>query len=137
MLVGGLLQMMKTIWVKAYFQRKGRWEEYEEATGEMKRGFLGGVKPVMSVKRRWVEIDEYSDTQIDGARLSRDTQSVLDQLESQEFDVMAITPVTSGHYGWTDYSSAMNGGAPTCASWGFGATSGVMLTAKKRLNTVR
>ena len=51
--------MIKTVWINAYFQRKGRWEEYEEATGESKKGFFGGEKAVTVKKKRWVELDEW------------------------------------------------------------------------------
>jgi hypothetical protein len=122
--------MIKTIWVSAQFQRKGRWEEYKAATGEVKKGFFG-AKPVMATKKRWVELDEYSDTQIDGAKLSRDIQRVLVELESKGFDLVAITPVLSGQYGYADYSGGGIGTASTCASWGFSVTSGVTVTARK------
>lgn len=63
---------------------------------------------------------------IDGDRLCRDTEKVLNQLESEGFDVLTITPVTSGNYGWTHYNTAVgSGSSATCASWGFGATAGV------------
>jgi hypothetical protein len=85
----------------------------------------------MATKKRWVELDEYSDTQIDGAKLSRDIQRVLVELESKGFDLVAITPVLSGQYGYADYSGGGIGTASTCASWGFSVTSGVTVTARK------
>ena len=133
MFIGGF-RLIKTVWVDAYFQKKGRWEEYEEATGETKKGFFGGEKAVTVKKRRWVVLNEDSEDSIDGARLSRDTEKVLNQLESEGFDVLNITPVISGQYSWTRYdkSTPQSGAADTCASWGYSVTEGVMVTAKKR-----
>lgn len=126
--------MIKTVWVDAFFQKKGRWEEYEEATGETKKGLFGGEKPVTVKKKRWVELNEWSDEKIDGNRLTRDLEKALNQLESEGFEVMNITPVLSGKYSWTGYSrsGAGSGAADTCASWGFSITEGVVVTAKKR-----
>lgn len=126
--------MIKTVWIDAHFQKDGRWEEYEEATGETKKGFFGGEKAVTVKKRRWVELNENRDDCIDGARLTRDTEKFLNQLESEGFDVLSITPVISGHYSWTNYSNSIpqSGAAATCASWGYSVTEGVMVTAKKR-----
>lgn len=127
--------MIKTVWIDAQFQKKGRWEEYEEATGETKKGFFGGEKAVTIKNKRWVELDEYSENRIDGARLSEDTNKILNQLQSEGFEVLSITPVISGEYSWTGYSKsagASAGAASTCASWGYSFTEGVMVTARKQ-----
>ena len=125
--------MIKTVWINAHFQKKGLWEEYEEHTGETKSGFFG-EKAVTVKKKRWVELNEYRDDYIDGVRLSRDTEKALNQLESEGFDILNITPVMSGQYSWTKYgtSGPNSGAAPTCASWGYSVTEGLMVTAKKR-----
>ncbi len=125
--------MIKTVWVDAYFLKKGQWEEYEEATGETKKGFFGGERAVTVKKKRWVELNEYRDDRIDGARLSQDTELALNQLEAEGFEVLSITPVISGNYSWTNYSksSVNSGAASTCASWGYSVTEGVIVTARK------
>lgn len=124
--------MIKTIWVNAYFVKKGRWETYEEDTGETKKGLFGGEKPVVVKKKRWIELDEYRQDMIDGARLSRDIEKVLNQLESEGYYLLEITPVISGHYSWERYAWVNGSSAPdTCASWGYSYTQGVMVTARK------
>jgi hypothetical protein len=126
------LKMIKTVWVDAYFVKKGRWEEYEEPTGEVKKG-LFGTKAITVKKRRWVELNEYSENRINGKRLSDDTQKILSELESSGYEVLNITPVISGNYSWKEYSSSSraSGVADTCASWGYSVTEGIMITAKK------
>ncbi len=91
-------------------------------------------KPVMAKKRRWIELDGYREDVIDGARLSADTQEALNQLDSEGFEVTNMTPVTSGHFSWTNYSKGGRDSiAPeTCASWGYSVTEGVMIAAKRR-----
>lgn len=122
--------MIKTVWVDAYFVKKGRWEEYEEPTGEVKKG-LFGTKAITIKKKRWVELNEYSENRIDGKRLSDDTQKILSDLESSGYEVLNITPVISGAYSWTQYSRGSSSGSSTCTSWGYSVTEGMMITAKK------
>jgi hypothetical protein len=124
--------MIRTVWVRAHNIKKGKWEEYEEPTGEVKKGLFGGEKSVMVKKKRWIELNEIHENLIDGARLSKDTEAALIQLTSEGYEVLNITPVLSGRYSWTGYSSAGpgNNSASTCASWGYSVTEGVMITAK-------
>lgn len=113
--------MIKTLWIQARWQKKGKWDEYEESTGEVKKGIFGGEKPVMVKKRRWVETNENSDSVIDGKRLAEDMQTAMNSLEQEGFEIIGLSEVLSGNYNWTNYSSgsATNIGASTCASWGF------------------
>lgn len=121
--------MIKTVWVKAYNQKKGVWEEYEEPTGEVKKGIFG-EKALTITKRRWIEFDVDTDHIIDGERLSLDTEKTLNQLANDGFEILSITPVISGRYSWTDYGTG-HVETPTCASWGYSLTEGVMITARK------
>ncbi|MGH8601834.1 MAG: hypothetical protein ACREXR_03350 [Gammaproteobacteria bacterium] len=122
--------MFETIWVEAHHKKKGRWEEYEEKTGDFKKG-LFGEKAVTIKKKRWVELNEYHDHIIDGKKLSADIKKAIDILTENGFTVHEITPVLSGRYSWSDYGRSNQGGAPTCASWGYSVTEGVVITAKK------
>ena len=125
--------MIKTVWIPAYFNKNGRWEEYEEPTGEMKKNLFGKEVAVTAKKKRWVELDSYVDDRIDGGRLARDTETVLNQIESAGYEVLTITPVLSGRSDVIPYAqhTVSRGGVDTCASWGFSVTEGVMVTAKK------
>lgn len=126
--------MIKTVWVQARWKKKGRWEEYEEPTGEVKKGLFGGDKSVTVKKRRWVETNENSDSAIDGKQLAQDMQTVMNSLEQEGFEIMGLSEVLSGEYSWTGYSKsgATSGCADTCASWGFSVTEGIVISAKKR-----
>jgi hypothetical protein len=121
--------MFKTVWIDAYTQKEGRWEETEELTGEVKRG-LFGEKPVK--KKRWVELDKNIDNLVDGKRLALDMQKATEDLAKDGYLVQEITPVLSGRYSWTKYGEAM-GSSPTCASWGYSITEGVIITAKREI----
>lgn len=125
--------MIKTLWIQARWQKKGRWDEYEEPTGEIKKGFFG-EKPVMVKKKRWIETNENSDCVIDGKKLAEDMQTTMNSLEQEGFEIIGLSEVLSGNYNWKNYSNsgAGNGGASTCASWGFSVTEGIVITAKKR-----
>lgn len=124
--------MIKTVWVPTRWQKKGKWEEYEEPTGEMKKGIFG-EKPVTVKKRRWIELNENSDCLVDGARLAQDMQAAMNSLEEQGFEIIGLSEVLSGQYNWTSYGRSLgNSSADTCASWGFSITEGIVITAKKQ-----
>lgn len=125
--------MIKTLWIQAKWQKKGRWDEYEEPTGEIKKGIFGGEKPVMVKKKRWVETNENSDRWIDGKKLAEDMQATMNSLEQEGFEIIGLSEVLSGNYSWTEYASGLgNSAVSTCASWGFSTTEGIIITAKKR-----
>ena len=119
--------LFKTIWIKAHFQKFGYWAEKDEPTGEVKRNLLGGEKLVYAKKKMWIETTDYRDDLIDGERLSRETEIALNELDSEGFDVLSITPAISGHCG---IDVDKSGTYPT--SWGYSHTEGIMIVAKKR-----
>lgn len=126
--------MIKTVWVEAYNQQKGRWEEYEEPTGEVKKGIFGGEKPVTVTKKRWVYIqNQYYDHLIDGPRLTRDLEEALNKLESTGFTIVSVNPVISGRYSWEGYSKSgpASPSADTAVSWGYSLTEGMTIVARK------
>lgn len=126
--------MFKTVWIDAFNTKKGKWEEYEEPTGEMKKG-LFGEKPVTVKKKKWVELNEGTDNVIDGKRLAVDMQKAIESLTSDGYIVQEITPVLSGRYDWTKYGTTVSGqGVPTCASWGYSVTEGVVITARREIS---
>lgn len=91
------------------------------------------------LKTKWVGsygLEKFAHV-VDGARFATDTENVLNQLESEGYDIVSITPVISGRYNWQKYDSggsAATGArsSATCASWGYSMTDGVMITAQKR-----
>lgn len=121
--------MFKTFWIDAYTTKKGKLEEYEEPTGEIKKG-LFGEKRVTVTKKKWVELNEHNDHVVDGKRLALDIQNEIENLLTKDgYIVQEITPVLSGRYDWTSYGQGQS--APTCASWGYSITEGVIITARK------
>jgi hypothetical protein len=92
-------QNFKTVFVKACFR------SYEKNT------FLG----LGSSKKT------YSDCAIDSELLSHDTERELQNLSDNGYEIISVTPITSGNY-----LSGANG-------WGVGYsfTDGVMISAKK------
>jgi hypothetical protein len=91
--------MNRVVWVEAEFQEC----EQEEKT------LWGRVK-----KKRIT-----SNCRIDGQRLARDIQSTVDQLNEQGYEVVAVTPVTSGMF-----SAWSKGGL------GYSFTEGALVTAR-------
>ena len=123
--------MFKTVFVDAYHSQEYKQETYEEPTGEVKTGLLGRQVEVKEKKTRWVPTGNYSDRRIDGGRLANDLETALAQLDADGYDVVAVTPVTSGRYGWQEYSRSAHTAANTAVSWGFSVTEGFMITARK------
>ena len=97
--------MNKVVCVEAYFQT---WEE---------KGWLGSTTK------------KSSDCRIDAKRLQKDVQSAVEELNREGFEVVAITPLTSGMY---EASGGYDG-------WGYGFsfTEAVLITAicKQQLAT--
>lgn len=119
--------MIKTVWVKSFNQQKMRQEDYEEPTGEVKKGFLSGAKPVMETKKRWVPIkDEYHDHLIDGRRLTSDLEKALNELESAGFTILSVTPVISGNWGSSNVR-----GYTDVIGWSYSLTEGFTVVARK------
>lgn len=77
---------------------------------------------------------------VDGERLARDTQRVLDDLASSGYEVASITPVVSGRWDVRAFDSRTTADffpkptiAPdSCASYGYSMTDGILLVAKKK-----
>src|SRR4028118_1350924 len=91
--------MNRVVWIEAEFQ----------VSEQEKKTLWGKVK-----KKRIA-----SSCRIDGQRLARDIQSTVDQLNEQGYEVVAVTPVTSGMF-----SSWSKGGL------GYSFTEGALVTAR-------
>jgi hypothetical protein len=91
--------MNRVVWVEAEFKE---WDREEKS-------LLGKVK-----KKRIV-----SNCRMDGERLARDVQSTVDLLHEEGYEVIAVTPVTSGNF------SAWDKGG-----FGYSFTEGVLVTAR-------
>ncbi|MFC4163889.1 hypothetical protein ACFOWU_09500 [Epilithonimonas zeae] len=95
--------MIKTIFIPAHFKPIIQNVADNVPTGETKKNWLGQEK---QITRRIVspKIVGWSDSEVDGKRLSKDITDELEKLSSQNVRVISIVPVSSGRYNY-QYSS--------------------------------
>lgn len=123
--------MNKVVYVNAHFKPAGKIRTVKVPTGEKKKGFFGGEKDVTRKEEQW-EQTGWSDCEIDGERLAQDIEKAIANLNSQGYEVVSVTPLTSGAYNW-----AYKTGGSSHAGWGYGYgygfsyTEGVTVVAKK------
>lgn len=119
--------------MKAFFKPLGKHVTKKVPTGEKKKGFFGGEKDVTEKVTEWEQTGR-SNKQIDGERLSNDIAEAVNTLNQDDYEVVSITPITSGEYdghyaqqkggqGW--------GGSGYGLGYGYSYTEGVTIIAKK------
>ena len=120
--------MNKLVYVKARFKPVGCEIEVQEPTGETRQG-LFGKKEVFRRKKKWKQTG-WSDKEIDGMQLAQDIDKVVDELNGQGYEVISITPITSGAY---SYKILPTFGSQCDAAYGYGFsyTKGVVILARK------
>ncbi len=91
--------MNKVVFVPAHFQPLGENKTVKVPTGEKKQGFFGGEKDVTRKETQWVQTG-WSDCLIDGQRLAKDLAQMVSALNNEGYEVVSVTPVTSGAYDW-------------------------------------
>ncbi len=116
-----------TVFVPAKPKAIGRDKKVKEGTGEFEKGFFG--KKEKTVTKTEFEQTGWSDKEIDGFQLQEDLQNALNDLNRDGFEVVTVTPITSGNYSWKTGPQGNIGG------WGYGYgysyTEGLLVTAKK------
>lgn len=123
--------MNKVLYIDAHFKPVGKIKTIKVPTGEKKKGLFWGEKDVTRKEKQW-EQTGWSDCEIDGERLAQDIERAINSLNSNGYEVVSITPTTSGTYSWS-YKT----GGSTQAGWGYGYgygysyTEGVTIIAKK------
>lgn len=123
--------MNKVVFVKARFKPVGETIKVKVPTGEKKKTWFGGEKDVMVKEKRW-EQTGWSDCEIDGTRLSKDLQAAINDLNSDGYEVISVSPIESGSYeGKYDYKYSDNGGYGYGYGYGFSYTEGITVIAKK------
>ncbi len=82
--------------------------------------------PVFEEQDVWVTTDT-STTEIDGEKFNQSIEKAVAELDDEGFDIIAITPVISGHHE-SKFSMLHN------TLWGYGGshTEGVTILAKSR-----
>ncbi|QTP58325.1 hypothetical protein HNO53_06125 [Billgrantia antri] len=126
--------MNKVVYIPAYFEPVGKNKTVKVPTGEKKKGFFGGEKYVTKKETQW-EQTGWSDCRIDGERLANDLAEVVDGLNSEGYEVVSVTPVTSGAYDWKyqvqSGGAADNGYGGYGYGYGYSFTNSLIVTAKK------
>jgi len=117
-----------TVFVKAHFKPVGREVSIKVPTGEFKKSLFGGQKEVTRKEVKW-EQTGWSDTEIDGNRLSRDLQNEISGLNENGYEVISVTAITSGNYSWEKGPQGDVGGYGY--GYGYSFTEGVLVVAKK------
>lgn len=128
----------KIVYVKAYFKPIGEEVSVKVPTGEIKKGFFGD-KEIMKKETQWQQTG-WSDSQIDGERLSKDVEDAVAQLNADGYEIQTVLPILSGAY---DYAlkyryeirhnrTELNPGDQSYVfGYGYSFTEGVTLVAKK------
>lgn len=124
--------MNKVVFVDAYFQPVGKQVKKKVGTGETKKGLFGGDKEVKKTVTEWQQTG-YSDTRIDGARLTRDIESAVSSLNQEGYEVVSITPITSGQYNFSYQTtgSGHSGDSGYGYGYGYSITEGVTILARR------
>jgi hypothetical protein len=105
----------------------------EVPTGEKKKGVCGGEKDVTQKVTEWQQTG-YSDRWVDGERLSVDISNAVAKLNEEGYEVVSVTPLTSGEYNykWELHTGGVNlGGGGYGYGYGYSYTEGVTIIAKK------
>lgn len=94
------------------------------------------------MKTYWIEAHSVhqQDHMVDGARLARDTQRVLDELSRDGYEMVSVTPIQSGRWSVQQYDSRTTKGVfpsptispDTCASYGYSMTEGLLVVARHK-----
>ena len=125
--------MNKTVYVPSYFQPIYKEVTIKVPTGNTTR-FLGLIDIEEKIRKREVIQDGWSDCQIDGERLNEDVGRAINKLNREGYEVISITPATSGSWAYKyKQNSIRNGNGDGSYGYGYGYsyTEGVMILAKK------
>lgn len=125
--------MNKTIYVPCYFQPIYKEVTVKVSTGNTKR-VLGFIDIEEKIRRKEIVQEGWSDCEIDGERLNGDVARAIDELNSAGFEVISVTPVTSGNWRCKyDPGSITNGNGKGGYGYGYGYsyTEGVLIIAKQ------
>ena len=111
--------MVKTVFVQSSFVEFGEWIEKRVDDDPWEADETKFKK-----ERSW-EKSGNSDCRVDGAKLAIDVDAAVSNLMEENFEVISIAPVTSGHH----YSTS---GPNVGFGYGFSYTEGVLIVTKRR-----
>lgn len=133
-----IFKFNKIIFIQAPFEKTFEEIEIDIPTGEIKKTFWGSSKEVTRKELKLVPTG-VSDSKIDGKALSIEIEKAIADLNKDGFELVSITPISSGTYSYSNISSSVRvelGGRTEMmdgGGWGYGFsyTSGVLLLGKK------
>ena len=129
--------MNKVVYVPAFFAPIGKNRTVKVPTGEKKKGIFGGEKDVTRKEDQWVQTG-WSDCSVDSERLASDLAEAVSALNDEGYEVVSVTPVTSGAYDWKcqiqsgGYQNSGYGGYGY--GYGYSFTDSLIVTARKSHN---
>ncbi len=119
----------RVVCVPASFMPLGKEEVVKVATGETKKSLFGKEKAVMRKEKQWVQTC-VSESMVDTIQLEKDLQLACDHLNKDGYEVINISPITSGDNGY-QVLHTKGGKEKGGFNYGFSYTSGLMVTAKR------
>ena len=119
----------RIVYVPAHWAPIGRQKTVKVPTGEKKVGFFGGEKDITRSESQFVQTGT-SDCDIDAERLADDIAKAVAELNNADYEVVALTPLTSGTYD-TKLKFGFTGNGGAGYGYGFSFTKGVVITARK------
>ena len=133
--------MNKVVYVKAYFKPNYKEVTVKVPTCEKRTSIFGNEKDVYVKKKELVE-DGMSDFIIDGERFAKDTQSEVEKLNAENYEVVSISPITSGKWvcdfkegdvsgNIREGEGMIRGNSGYGYGYGYSFTEGMMIIAKK------
>lgn len=135
--------MNKVVFVKARFKPKYEHVDAGVQKNEQQRGlFVRRNKPAKEEVKQLQHVG-WSDCEIDGVKLAEDLALKVDELNKVGYEVVSITPVTSGNYRY-EYntegiasayslltgSEKVFGGLNYSYGYGYSYTEGVLILAR-------
>lgn len=126
--------MNKTVYVAAHFQAIYEAVTVKVPTGNTKR-FLGLIDVEEKIRKKELVQTGWSDCQIDGERLNKDIAQAIEKLNAEGFEVVNITPVTSGNWNFAYNSGSLREGTGNGGygyGYGYSYTEGVLIVTKQR-----
>lgn len=121
--------MNRVVVVEAHFKQIGKYVTKKVPTGEVKPGLFGGDKQVMKSVSVWQQTG-ISDCEIDVIRLNNDIAEAVEILNREQYEVISITPITSGKYDYS-YRAALIEAKGYGYGYGYSHTEGVIILAKQ------
>ena len=119
----------RIVYVPAFWAPVGKKKTVKVPTGEKKAGFFGGEKDVTRSESHFTQTGT-SDCDIDANHLADDIAKAVAELNNADYEVIAVTPLTSGAYD-TQLKFGFTGNGGAGYGYGFSFTKGVVITARK------